>query len=143
TFRSFYAFEVSFSGGVFVGAVEGDGDGKTGVIAGRGSGLPEVHVYSGATGELRLDFEAPVFEPPSPQIAPLASGVDANGVRVAGIDLRGSQRGRIIPLPGTGQRPLLGVAEIVVQGSAVSVAEIDRLFAFDESFLGSGFVAAG
>ena len=86
--RSFFAFD-GFAGGVFVGAVDLDGDGTDEILTGADAGSnPEVRVY-GATDALRLNFLA---------YAPTFRG----GVRVAGFDVNGDGRDEIVTGSGPG-----------------------------------------
>ena len=119
--RSFFAF-AGFTGGVFVGAGDIDGDGRADVIVGAGAGgAPHVKVFSGATGaELRSFFA----------FAPDFSG----GVTVAGGDITGDRRADVVVGSGTG-------SHVKVFDGATG-AEERSFFAF-AGFAGGVFVGSG
>jgi hypothetical protein len=57
--QSFLAFDPGFPGGVRVGAVDANGDGRADIIAGAGpGGQPRVRVFSGADGTVLWEFFA-------------------------------------------------------------------------------------
>jgi hypothetical protein len=56
--RDFYAFAMSYSGGVRVAAGDVNGDGITDIITGTARGASQVRVFSGPTGALLADFYA-------------------------------------------------------------------------------------
>lgn len=102
--RSFFAYETSFMGGVFVGAGDVDGDGRADVITGSGPGTAaHVKVFDGRTGaEVR-------------SILPFPSG-PTGGVSVAAgdINLDGSADVSVTVSPG------VGVALVVYEGDSTS-----------------------
>jgi hypothetical protein len=125
--RSFFAFDVSFTGGVYVAAGDINGDGQADIVVGADSGAtPYVRVFDGATGaEIRSFF---------------AYGVSfSGGVRVATGDVNGD--GAVDIVTGTGPGPTAASHVKAFDGS--TGAEIRSFSAFDPSFAGGVFVAAG
>jgi hypothetical protein len=125
--RSFFAYGPSFTGGVFVAAGDVDGDGRADIVTGADAGSPggDVKVFSGATGaELRSFFA----------FGPRFSG----GVRVAAGDVNGD--GRVDIVVGAGPGAPGGHVKVFDGGT---LAELSNFFAFDPSFAGGVFVAAG
>jgi len=123
--RSFFAFDVSFTGGVYVATGDFNTDGHADIVVGADSGAaPHVKVFDGATGgEIRSFF---------------AYGVSfSGGVRVATGDVNGD--GVVDIVTGTG--PTGGSHVKAFDG--LTGAEIRSFLAFDPSFAGGVFVAAG
>ncbi len=91
---SFLAYDPAFSGGVFVGAGDVNGDGRDEIITGAGvGGTPQVNVFDGISGTFMQGFFA-------------YTGGFTGGVRVAGGDLDGDGREDIIAAPHSGQAPV-------------------------------------
>jgi hypothetical protein len=119
--RSFFAFPVTFGGGVSVSAGDFNGDNQDDIIVGAGpGGGPHVRVFSGFDrAELASIFPFGTF---------------AGGVRVAARDLTGDGRVELILAAGPG-----GGAHVRVL-NAVNLMDHRSFFAFDPSFLGGVFV---
>jgi hypothetical protein len=121
--RSFMAYPVTFSGGVYVAAADIDGDGKADIVTGPGSsGQPDVRVFSGATGAVIWDFLA-------------ESQAFTGGVRVATVaDMNGDGRAEMVTVPGPSGQPAIEVWE------GASLATLDSFFAYDQHFLGGVYI---
>jgi hypothetical protein len=119
---SFFAYNASFSGGVFVAAGDVNGDGFTDILTGADAGGgPHVKVFSGLNGALLDSF--------------FAFGSNfTGGVRVGVADVNGD--GRLDILAGSGA----GVRGTLVAFDGMTGAQIDTSFMFDPSFLGGIFV---
>jgi hypothetical protein len=126
--RDFYAYDLGFTGGVYVAAADVTGDGFADIITGAGpGGGPHVQVFDGATG--------------AAIIGPLAGFMAYDlafrgGVRVAAGDLNGDGRAEVITATGPGGGPHVRVWD------GASAAEIFGVFAFDPAFTGGVFPAA-
>jgi hypothetical protein len=119
---SFFAYEASFTGGVFVAAGDVNGDGHAEVITGPGAGhAPLVQVFDGADlPQLRGSFNAyPGF---------------TGGVQVGAVDLSGTGLADILTGAGPGGGPQVEVFD----GQSLSL--IDNFFATDPRFTGGVFV---
>jgi hypothetical protein len=122
--RSFFAFEPTFTGGVYVAAGDVNGDGYADVVVGSGAGRGgQVRVFSGVDGSVLRDLL--VFAPDF-----------IGGVRVGAGDVNGDGYADVVA--GTGSGPIATVT--VLSGADASVL---RTFAPYESFTGGVFVAAG
>ncbi len=123
--RSFFAFNPSFTGGVYVavGDVNGDGFGDIIVGADAGGG-PEVKVFSGRDGSVLMDF--------------FAYNINfTGGVRVAAGDVNGDGFSDIITGAGPGGGPNVTVF------SGATGAVLNSFFAYSPAFTGGVYVAAG
>jgi Tol biopolymer transport system component len=129
---SFLAYAPGFSGGVFVGCGDVDGDGVPEVLTGAaGGGGPHVRalkLQGGAPGGVAplLDFFA--FDP-----------AFTGGVRVAAGNIDGSDRAAIVVGAGPGGGPHVRAVKLV-GGALVDLA---NFFAYAPGFTGGVFVAAG
>jgi cyclophilin family peptidyl-prolyl cis-trans isomerase len=121
----FYAYDAGFHGGVYVATGDVNGDGVADIVTGPGEGGgPQVKVFSGTDGSLLETFMAydPAF---------------TGGVRVAVGDVNGDGRADIITAAGPG-----GGAHVkVFSGKDGSLLE--SFLAYDPTFTGGAFVAAG
>jgi fibronectin-binding autotransporter adhesin len=123
--RSFFAYEASFRGGVFVSAGDINGDGFADIITGADSGGgPHVEVFSGKDGSLLRSFYA-------------YDAAFTGGVRVAGGDVNGDGIADVI----TGAGPGGGPQVIVFSGTNNSI--LRSFYAYDPAFTGGVYVSAG
>ncbi|MBX9581631.1 MAG: FG-GAP-like repeat-containing protein [Gemmataceae bacterium] len=123
---SFFAYAASFTGGVWVGSGDVNGDGLADVVVGADAGGgPNVKVFSGADGSQLASFFA--FEP-----------TFTGGVRVAAGDVNGDGRDDIVAAAGPGGSPR------VVAFSGANPGEVlADFFAFAAGYTGGVFVGAG
>ena len=124
---SFYAYDPNFSGGVFVGCGDLDGDGLAEVITGAGpGGGPHVRAFSLASGGVREIASFFAYDP-----------AFAGGVRVAAADVNGNGAADIITGAGEGSGP--HVRAISVVGGRLT--ELASFYAYAPTFAGGVFVA--
>ena len=122
---SFFAYNTNFRGGVVVSVGDINGDGIVDIVTGAGpGGGPNVRVFDGTNNQLILDFMA---------YAPTFMG----GVSIALGDVNGDVRLDIITGAGAGGAPHVKAFD------AISGNELLSFMAYDSSFLGGIFVAAG
>jgi Tol biopolymer transport system component len=132
---NFQAYDVSFTGGVWVAAADVTGDGIAEIItgAGRGGG-PHVRVFqvttSWATGTATIALYAEFFA-----YDPGFVG----GVRVAAGDLDGDGVAEIITAPGPGGGPHVRAFKLSASRVPIPIASF---YAYDPGFGGGVFVAA-
>jgi len=124
--RSFFAFTPTYTGGVYVGAGDLDGDGRADIIVGAGgtAGGPHVKVFDGKTGLVQRDFFA-------------YDAAFMGGVRVATGDVNGDGHADVI----TGAGPGIAGGHVKVFDGNTG-AEIRSFFAYDAGFTGGVSVAA-
>jgi hypothetical protein len=122
--RSFFAYGGTFTGGVFVGGGDINGDGFADIITGAGPGAgPHVKVFDGRTGSELHSFFA---------YAPTFSG----GVFVAAGDVDGDGRAEIITGPGSGSVPQVRVFD------GRQLQEVTNFLAYPPNFTNGVFVGA-
>ena len=122
---SFFAYNTNFRGGVVVAVGDINGDGIVDIVTGAGpGGGPNVRAFDGRNNQLILDFMAysPTF---------------LGGVSIALGDVNGDGRLDIITGAGAGGAPHVKAFD------AISGNELLSFMAYDSSFLGGVFVAAG
>jgi hypothetical protein len=123
---SFFAYDASFTGGVWVGSGDVNGDGLADIIVGADAGGgPNVKVFSGADGSQLASFFA--FEP-----------TFRGGVRVAAGDVNGDGRDDIVAAAGPGGGPRV----VAFSGADPSVV-LASFLAFEAGYAGGLFVGAG
>lgn len=98
---SFFPYEPTFDGGVYVAVADMNGDGHLDVVVGAGErGGPRVRIYDGIT--LTSFYDKLVYEVEF-----------RGGVRVAAADVNGDGRADLITAPATGGGPRLRVLDVV------------------------------
>src|SRR5262249_9786112 len=121
----FFAYDVSFNGGVFVAVGDVNGDGNADIITGAGAGGgPHVKVFNGPTCSLMASFFA--YNRAFPCSA-----------RMAGAAVNAGGKAAIITCAGPGGGP------DVEAFSGANLTLLRSFFAYDSSFTGGVFVAAG
>ena len=122
--RSFFPYGPSFTGGIFVGGGDINGDGFADIITGAGPGAgPHVKVFNGrTTAELQSFFA-------------YSAGFNG-GVRVAAGDLNGDGRAEILTAPGGGGTPQVRVFQ------GVDLKEITNFLAYAQTTNGVFISAA-
>jgi hypothetical protein len=120
---SFFAYDPSFAGGVYVAAGDLSGTGVDDIICGAGAGGgPNVSVFDGRNQTQLMSFFAynPAF---------------AGGVRVAAGDMTGSGHANIITGAGAGGGPNVSIWD------GVSGTQVASFFAFNPNFAAGIYVA--
>lgn len=126
----FFAYNTSFSGGVFVASGDVTGDGVPDLVTGAGAtGGPHVIVWDGDS----LNHNSPIARASFFAYSPTFLG----GVSVATGDLYGDGSREIITGAGIGGGPQVNVY------SSGSFSLLHTFFAYDSRFAGGIFVAAG
>jgi hypothetical protein len=129
--RSFFAYDPSFTGGVYVSAADLNGDGRADMIVGPGvGGGPDLRVFDGLVSNLiKETFPFPA-----------GSGSTAwlSGLTVGTTDLNSDGVSDIIVGPGFGQPPNIRVLDGTTLGQLLPGSDLP---AYDPAFLGGVFVA--
>ena len=120
---NYFAYEPSFTDGLFVTAADVDGDGFADIITGTDSGGgPRVTVFSGKTGVIVADYFA----------------YDSNfrgGVRIGAADTDGNGVAELVTAPGIGLN-----SQVKVFGGG-NFRELGNFTAFDPSYTGGLYIA--
>lgn len=123
--REFMAYDIRFTGGVYVAVGDINGDGIADIVTGAGEGGgPHVKAFSGVDNALLFDGFA--FSP-----------VFTGGVRVSVGDVNNDGRGDIITAAGPGGGPH------VIVFSGLDGAVLSSFMAYDLEFAGGVYVAGG
>ncbi|HXV28584.1 MAG TPA: FG-GAP-like repeat-containing protein, partial [bacterium] len=123
--RSFFAYDPSFTGGVYVASGDVTGDGRADIVTGAGpGGGPHARVFNGTNNAVVANY------------FPYNSAFPG-GVTVAVADVTGDGRGDIITGTGAGGGPHVKVIDVGTGG------DFSSFFAYDAGFGGGIFVAAG
>ncbi|MFL5329767.1 MAG: beta strand repeat-containing protein [Gemmataceae bacterium] len=120
--RSFFAFDAAFHGGVYVSALDVNGDSKADIVAGAGAGgQPVVVIFDGATLAALAAFNA------------YDAGFQG-GVRVGIADVNGDGTLDLLTGAGPGGTPHVQAFNVATQTKIVSFN------AYDPAFMGGVFV---
>jgi|GEM_PF-4305730 len=119
---SFFAFEVSYLGGVNLGVVDLDGDGKQEILMGAGLGASP-HVVAMVPGNNAVLASFFAFDP-----------VYRGGVNPTGVDWDGDGRGEILVYSGSGSRPHVLVKD------GLGLQTLASFYPFDSGYRGRIFV---
>lgn len=123
--RSFFAYDASFTGGVYLAAKDFNGDGISEIITGAGAGgSAHIKIFDGTTLQVLKSFIA--FEPSF-----------TGGVRVAAGDINGDLIPEIIAAAGQGGGPHVKIFD----GANNSL--VASWFAYEKDFTGGVYVAMG
>ncbi|OWK40436.1 Alkaline phosphatase [Fimbriiglobus ruber] len=124
---NFFAYEPTFTGGLFVAGGDVNGDGYADIIIGTDQGGgPRVTIFSGKDGSELADYFA--YDPSL-----------RSGVRVAAGDLYGTGVDEVITAPGDG-----AASDVIVWGGGATgfpLTQMASFFAFDPSYTGGVYVA--
>jgi len=128
TVRDYFAFEASFTGGVYVAGADLTGDGFAEVMIGAGEGGgPRLQIYDGAGGGLRVDDFA--YESSA-----------RTGVRVASGDFNADGVPDIYAAAGIGGGPRVRIFDATLLPNFVPLADF---FAYESTQRGGAYIAGG
>ena len=125
---SFYAYDPTFTGGVFVATGDVTGDGRADIVTGAGaSGGPHVRAFDLADGGPSEVASFYAYDP-----------TFTGGVTVAVGDVTGDGVAEIVTGAGPGGGPHVRVLDL-----AEGLTEVASFYAYDPTFTGGVFVAVG
>jgi hypothetical protein len=121
---SFFAYDTTFRGGVFVAAGDSDGNGKADIFTGAGAGGgPHVEVFNGLGTRIQ-SFVADL--PPN--------AASSNGIHVGATDVNGDGRADLLASSTAGSAPVVDARDVL------SLDQLELQYVFDPLFLGGVFV---
>ncbi len=131
--QSLFPYDRRFRGGVFVAAGDINGDGRTDILTGPGSGGgAHLRAFNGPDGANLASISIPIGD----SLSIVANTLKyQGGLRVAAVDVDGDGRLDMVAEPGVGAQPLARLF------SGRNGALLGGFNAFDPSFLGGVFVS--
>ena len=128
TVRDYFAFEASFTGGVYVAGADVDGDGFAEVMIGAGEGgAPRLQIYDGAVGGILVDDFA--YE-----------NTARTGVRIGSGDFNADGLPDVYAAAGVGGGPRVRIFDATQLPNFVPLADF---FAYESTQRGGAYVAGG
>ena len=122
---SFFAYDPTFAGGVYLAAGDVNGDGHADIFTGAGAGGgPHVKVFDGRTGNVLYSFFA-------------YASTFTGGVRVAAGDVNGDGKADLLLGAGVGGGPHVRVLD------GTNLNQLYSFFAFAPTYTGGIFVSGG
>jgi hypothetical protein len=133
--RSFFAFDLAYTGGVTVAAGDIDGDGLADIIATPGAqGIPLVSVFKSGSSAPAFSFF--VNNDLAPGTIPTVAAKTTGGLRISLADKNLDGKDDILVVRGPGSRPRLTIYD----SSSESI--LSDFFLFDTTFGGGVYVAS-
>ena len=133
---SFFAYDATFRGGIFVAAGDVTGDGKADIITGPGlGGGPDLRIFDPALGGVLINETLPFPPGQAGQSQFTGNSLWTSGLRVGVTDLNHDGTLDIIVAPGSGKTPQVRIL------NGITLALEVNLLPYPTAFLGGVFVA--